>query len=310
MEAKSTDGLTAMSMEIQECRTRCSLLHRGADTESRGDYRRTHLQFAVRRCDKTAVQQLVSRGANIDAIPGDERTPLMMAVRSGCTEVVQTLLDAGTDMGPTVDDDTAPTPLACALYESQEDAVKLRLERRADCCATPSTIHEMMLTGPRHIVGLLLDDGNAVVPRAVTDNDVPVLHTLHTAVQSVNEEVVELLLDRGADPESRTDEGWTPLMKAVAEAYPFIFTADGGVGGLIEAHASMSCRFEPVARTLVEAGADPVCRTDAGQTPLIAAAALGGHAGMLNLLFRSGAGLEDKDQQGQTAFSWATKNGH
>jgi len=63
-----------------------------------------------------------------------------------------------------------------------------------------------------------------------------------------HEAVVELLLEKGADLECRSNNGWTPLFWAAEKGH------------------------EVVVKLLLEKGADVECKSDNGRTPLSSAA--------------------------------------
>lgn len=124
------------------------------------------------------------------------------------------------------------------------------------------------LAATAEIAGLLLDAAAAI--------DAPNRHKvfgpggrpLHAAVYQRRDDVVRLLLDRGADVNATDHAGWTPLHMAVAN-------------GQLE-----------LARTLLDAGAGPNARIGevagqqwSGQTPL----------GLLTVENRTGEGAQEPD---------------
>ncbi|KAH8689310.1 hypothetical protein BGW36DRAFT_70072 [Talaromyces proteolyticus] len=108
------------------------------------------------------------------------------------------------------------------------------------------------------------------------------------AVEGGHEAIVKLLLEKGADLESKDHEyGRTPLSRA----------AEGG--------------HEAVVKLLLEKGADLESKDcEYGRTPL-SWAVEGGHEVVVKLLLGKGADLESKDQKyGQTPLSWAAASQH
>ena len=110
---------------------------------------------------------------------------------------------------------------------------------------------------------------------------------LSWATENGREAMVELLLERGADLESKDAEyGQTPLSWAAENGH------------------------EAVVKLLLERGADVDSKNEWGRTPL-SWAAENGHEAVVELLLERGADLESKDQSfGQTPLSWAAENGH
>jgi serine/threonine-protein phosphatase 6 regulatory ankyrin repeat subunit A len=90
-----------------------------------------------------------------------------------------------------------------------------------------------------------------------------------------HEALVRLLLEKGADPESKDASGQTPLRWAVEKGHV------------------------AVARLLVEKGADPESKDVSGQTPLRRAAEKG-HVAVARLLVEKGA-RHDHAQKRDTA---------
>ncbi|KAL7949484.1 ankyrin repeat-containing domain protein [Trichoderma barbatum] len=98
------------------------------------------------------------------------------------------------------------------------------------------------------------------------------------------EAVVKLLLERGADPNVKKDnKSWTPLFWAASSGH------------------------EEITRLLLENGADLDATVHNGQNALFLAIS-NGHAAVVNLLLERGASLEFRDQDGQPPLSCAIKN--
>lgn len=92
-------------------------------------------------------------------------------------------------------------------------------------------------------------------------------------------------LDAGADPDTRTGDGWTPLMQAVREG-----------------------RQEALEELLTRC-AHPDGMDGRGRTPLMQAARAG-HTAMVTLLIAAGADREARDRNGWSALACAAWGGH
>ncbi|KAK1764670.1 hypothetical protein QBC33DRAFT_546789 [Phialemonium atrogriseum] len=104
-------------------------------------------------------------------------------------------------------------------------------------------------------------------------------------VKNRHEAIVKLLLEKGADIETKDEYGRTPLSLAARNGH------------------------EAMVKLLLEKGADTETKDKYGQTPL-SWAAMNGHEAVVKLLLEKGADIETKDEYGQTPLSWAAGSGH
>jgi len=111
------------------------------------------------------------------------------------------------------------------------------------------------------------------------------LKPLHVAAWRGHGEVVELLVDKGANLDAQDKLGWTALQRA----------ADNGHGEVV--------------KLLVEKGANLEAQDTYGRTALHLAAQ-GGHGEVVKLLVEKGANLEAQDTYGRTALHLAAQGGH
>lgn len=108
---------------------------------------------------------------------------------------------------------------------------------------------------------------------------------LHWAVYHDLDEMVELLLDAGAEPAVENRYGVTPLSLACMN----------GNCGIVE--------------RLLSAGADPHTTLRGGETVLMTAARTG-KLGSVQTLLEHGAEVDATERNGQTALMWAAAEGH
>lgn len=132
---------------------------------------------------------------------------------------------------------------------------------------------------------------------------------LHVAATFGNLEMVQLLLDSGAEKHPRNSFGETALYHAAARAHRDI------VNLLIDQEEAFSLILaaERNAKNTLErlllAGADPNMTNSRGFTPLTAGA-YKGHAGVVKLLLESGAQPNKAMKYGDTPLHLAAKKGH
>ena len=192
---------------------------------------------------------------------------LLEAIRSGNREEVVTLLDGDPQAAQAVDENGI-SALMTALYHRQFELAELVAAARPDlsffeACALgrveavrrrieqdPSTLdqlsadgfsglHLAAFFGRVDIARLLLSRGAAVDRPAENSSGVT---PLHSAVAGRSPEIVEMLVESGADIEARQQGGYTPLMGAAANGQ------------------------RRVVEFLLGRGADTAQRSDAGQT--------------------------------------------
>ncbi|KAK6329945.1 hypothetical protein TWF718_003372 [Orbilia javanica] len=131
-----------------------------------------------------------------------------------------------------------------------------------------------------------------------------------------NEDIVSLLLDKGADIEDEGDDGSTALHYATGhEATMKVLIQKGADldkpdhAGFTALSYAAKLGAEGITKLLLSAGADAEYKDDDGQTPLSLAAKEGYEIVARHLLV-SGVDINSKDAVGRTPLSWAACNGH
>ena len=209
------------------------LLDRGADIEARSATGHTPLHYAAGYNKPEVVELLLDRGADIESSPDTEHTPLHYAAGDNKPEVVALLLDRGANIEARTEKGT--TPLHVATRYNKPEVVELLLDRGANIEAReddgPLQASPKGLFLRTLLVSLTLaleawesslapdKEGWEPDREAIADSlDGPDMiyrvgrHTpLHYAAGYNKPEVVELLLDKGADIHARSTLGITPL---------------------------------------------------------------------------------------------------
>jgi ankyrin len=264
------------------------LLDRGAKVDATdATYQQTALMVAVRENHPEIVKLLIARGAVVNArtrvgrtpqwvlpnsqpgfghgigivrggspdrgrrapIPGG-MTPLLYASRDGRMDTAQMLLDAGADIN--LRDANDITPLIAAITNNHPDVARLLIERGAD-------IRAVDWYG-RTALWAAVETRNMDVDNGTFENSIDRAPFLP---------LIQLLLERGADPNARTKEVppvRNDFLRVTASLSWVDFT---GQTPFITAALAGDVT---VMKLLLKHGADPNIPTFAGTTALMAAA--------------------------------------
>ncbi|KAL6695143.1 ankyrin repeat protein [Trichoderma pleuroticola] len=147
-----------------------------------------------------------------------------------------------------------------------------------DSMETPLSL--AVKTGYEAIVKLLLENGADVDSKDAFDRT-----PLIKAPINGHEAIFQLLLKRGADFDSKDKDGWTALIYAAVHGH------------------------EAIVELLLENEADLESKNEDGRTALIHAA-ISGWEGVVKLLLENGADLDIRDIYNRTAFIYAVISGH
>ena len=221
-----------------------SLLDHGADPLARENWMgQTALMWAAAERHVDVIAPLVEAGAEVDSRTDAGFTSLMFATRLGHIETVDALLDAGADIRQTLPDGTSP--LVVAVINAHYDLAIRLLERGADPNASEqgwTALHQLVWTrrpntnknqhnpSPRQsgrvtdleLVKALVAHGadvNARQTKEPQDGYRNMLNRIDAtpfllAAKVVDLDLMELLLDLGADPMLTNEDGTTALLVA------------------------------------------------------------------------------------------------
>ncbi|MEY2409153.1 MAG: hypothetical protein QOF48_1823, partial [Verrucomicrobiota bacterium] len=273
------------------------LLANGAEVNASASPEGTPLHYAAARGFKAIVEVLLAHGANPNALDYRNSTPLHSAVSKGFKSVAEALLDAGADVNiiNKVTESNADqyahnygTPLHIAAYDGHKPLAELLIARRAKV-----DLRNQFGETPLHLVrnntnmtSLLIAAKADVNARVLRPGNELGKTPLCISVQNNYAEMVELLLENGADPNVRFNETTdrqnesTPLLASVDRTGDnerivralLDHKADTGAlkgNGYAALHLSMNNGSKAVALLLLEHGADVEIReTSGGNTPL------------------------------------------
>ncbi|GEM_PF-1881241 len=240
------------------------ILEAGPDVNARNNAGVTPLHMLSHSGRSGHVRMLLENGADVSAEDDEGRTPIHEAVVAHRNGIVGLLLEAGADVGTRIGNETL---LHFAVRMGDRDLVRSLLDRglSPDAVAGERKLRESgfggtvvednrttplilaIKNGFEDVASLLIDQG-ADVNLPGYDDRPPLFH----AVERNRASTAVRLLEKGADLEARDSFlGITPLLLAIREGN------------------------EPMARLLVEKGADPNSTDRRGRTALHAAVGAG-----------------------------------
>ena len=196
----------------------------------------TSLHLAAKRGHSVVAHLLLSRGADIDVVDREGCTPLHYAAYYDQKDLVESFLGKGAYTNFV--DIKVFTPLHYAAYYDHKDLVKLFLDKGADTtivdnCDGRTPLHIATIHSHRDLVELLLNKERGTGLAADAANDIAEERTsgellpsnlslsvadnkhhrlpLHWAVLLKKADIVELLIDHGANPNLHDAFGLTSL---------------------------------------------------------------------------------------------------
>jgi ankyrin repeat protein len=212
--AKNDSGVAALIPATDNLETTRLLVEAGADVNARTEAGESALMVAARRAGATPVAAyLLAKGADVRVSAQDGTTALHRAAESGDVEMLRLLLEKGADTN--AQRKNGSTPLASAVVFDHTAAVRLLLSKGAKPSIGDVGLNRAVFQGSVEIVKALLEAGVEVTNRkdTVFPGFGPTEPILVLACFSYNArpEIVKMLLDRGADPSAKSQQGRTPL---------------------------------------------------------------------------------------------------
>jgi ankyrin repeat protein len=171
--------------------------------------------------DASEVKSLLKKGVNPNILDANGSPMLVLAIREKSPKVINVLLgDKNIDVD--LSDKNGETPLMMASIDGNLPLVKtLVIDHKAQLDHIGWTpLHYACAKGQLEVAQFLIANG-AIVDSMSLGNTTPLM----MAVQSGNEQVVKLLLDKGADLQLRNDHGLTAI--DIADIYDKAWIGDG-----------------------------------------------------------------------------------
>ncbi|KAF5545903.1 ankyrin repeat domain-containing protein [Fusarium phyllophilum] len=274
------------------------LLSKGADVSVVDDESQTPLNLASMSGNAEVARLLIDSGADISHETSDGFTPLSMASSRGNVELAKLLIKRGADVNQVVEN--GHPPLLLAVWYDHTKLAELLIEEGAEISETrlkghmfsllavaagnghPNTAKALISKGcdPAEAQPLLLATSYGSYSGFSSDSDA----TSPDFSRSGYHQVLELLLQSGADVNTSDLGGYTPLH--MASLYGFI----------------------DMVEILIQKGADLNSKTVAGETPLHSSSAMG-HLRVTRVLIQHGANVASKDNSGRNPLHHACRSG-
>lgn len=218
VDAILSDGLTPLLSAVRagnEQDTRFLLEHKaGVDACSQDGWRPSH--FAAAKGYETITRLLLDHGAQIDSRAQDGVIPLHLACLCGHEALARLLIKRGSDYDAI--DQAGMTPLHMAVQNGHESIAKVLISRGAKVNMRDKRgwmpLHLAAQNGYFDLASTLLDRGAEL--EAISR--LPPLTPLQAAVETGQEKVVGLLLERGADYRGPSESKGPPLALAIKNA--------------------------------------------------------------------------------------------
>ncbi|KAG9393929.1 Ankyrin repeats (3 copies) [Carpediemonas membranifera] len=256
---------------------------------------------------------LLDRGADVSHPSDLHDNPLIAAACWGHVEIIELLLDAGAILD--LQNDEGFTALMLTCLGSHAECTRSLLAAGADCTKVHSSGCSALCIAAENgfveIASLLLDANRSMVDIADNDSWSP----LFWAAAESHLDLARLLLEHGANPNHRANDGRTPLMAATLDnnveiiellikcGWADLSMRDGNSLTALDL-ACIRGHVETVT-VLVEAGSEYLSTP----TPLVLAA-FHNQVAIVELLLNAGATLDLQRKDGRTALMVACVNGH
>ena len=290
------------------------LLEKGININTRNNYQRNAMIFAIAGRHKETVELLINKGISIHAKDNEDRTPLHWCAIQGNGEIAKMLIAHGARIHET--DKELKTPLHWASQQNLTDVAEILIYHGAnvnvldDHCRTPIFIASW--NGYFDMVKLLLSH-NAIVDARYIGAASP----LTTAAVANNTEVCKFLVENNANVNLVCNMMVTPIYPAIInnnqEMVDFYLAHDAKINyrdlaGRTPLYIAVRDGYYEIAKTLIDHGAEVAAPDKTNQRNLLHIAAANGRKEIAGLLIEHGLSPDAKDKNENTPFDYAMKH--
>ena len=219
--AKNDGGVAALIPATDNLEMTRLVVEAGADVNARTEDGSSALMVVARRAGAVPVAAyLLEKGADIGAATADGITALHRAAQSGDVDMIKLLVERGANVN--AQPKSGPVPLASAVVFGHGAAVRYLLSKGAKPNVGDVGLSRAVFQGNVEIVKALLEAGAEMKNSGMVfpgfGGPEPIL-ALACFSYNADPQIVRMLLDRGADPAGKSQQGRTPLDLARERGY-------------------------------------------------------------------------------------------
>ena len=164
---------------------------------------------AIKSDDVSTVHRLLTRGFDVNTVDPQGQLGLLVALREPSLKVASVLIDSP-QINLNAVNAQGESPLMLAAIKGHVELAQKMIQKGADINKTGWTpLHYAASTGQLKMIGFLLEQ-NAYIDAESPNGTTPLM----MASLYANPESVQLLLDQGADPMLKNEQGLTALQFA------------------------------------------------------------------------------------------------
>jgi ankyrin repeat protein len=302
------------------------LMHPGIDMDCKNNNKEAPINLAVEVKDANAVKLLAEAGADVDARPSKEEvTALHWATLQSLEELMDLLIEKGCNVN--AQSQHGMTALHVAAEKGYKVGVEKLIEADADVNARMKKPKVAPATPLHFAIASKGEDGKSIL-ELLTENGADVdlrdnagVAPIHAAVEGGQQDLIEFLVEL-ADLSATNSHDQTVMMVATLkgnhELVNTLVSKDASTDsqddkGLTAIHHALNSENYEIVASLVDAGADPNLKNNAGFTPLLQIVVEGPKIDereeTLEKLIGADAEADTEDNQGISLLIHAIKQG-
>ena len=316
VNATNHENATALMLAIEKGNADVIniLINAGASMAVENAVGNTWIHYAVSGdCDMEVLQSVIHRGADVNATNKQNVTALMLASQMGNLDAMNVLLSAGANH--TTANANGDTWIHYAIYgDCSKEVLQLIIDEGADVNATNNeNVTALMLASKKGNINAMNVLITAGADQTIEDADGN--QWIHCAVHEYcTKEVLQLIIDLGADVNARNKQNITALMLASfvgnRDAMKVLLSAGANkatenvVGNTWIHYAIHGDCSKDVLQSIIDAGAD-VNATNKQNCTALMLAGLKENVDAINVLLSAGADQTTEDANGDTWIHYA-----